>query len=85
MSRVWIATRIVAAVSVALFGGAASAQVNDSMIVSTAWRAEGRPVTREVPGYGRDHITVHPHPEIVASVTHPHNPRHGGCHGERLT
>lgn len=32
------------------------------------WRAEGRPVTREVPAVARGHLTVQPHPEQIATA-----------------
>ncbi|HEV2641745.1 MAG TPA: rhodanese-like domain-containing protein, partial [Candidatus Elarobacter sp.] len=32
------------------------------------WRAEGRPVTRDVPSVARGHLTPHPRPDIVATA-----------------
>jgi thiosulfate/3-mercaptopyruvate sulfurtransferase len=32
------------------------------------WRAEGRPVTREVPAFARGHLTVQAHPEKIATA-----------------
>lgn len=33
-----------------------------------AWKAEGRPVTAEVPAVSPGHFTPHPHPELVANA-----------------